>query len=369
MFLQSVAEMLFWVYLFYSMLSVQVGIYIPNIAFLLLIALAGISVMAWGRQRTLVNPVVIFVSLISLSVVLVQYLFFGVGPGGEEVRAFISWIPLTIISAGLVIREGFIKRWLVAMFILALVFWTSVVFVSEGTSMLRAQAEGTSLSNINDYAAWVGFCSLGFWLWGISLDGGKRSRWVFVASALAFTMLIQTVSRGSLAALLIGLVVSFRNIPRKYWVRLLIGLAILVFAALQFSVFIQAANAYDARLYEETGRSLVWSAAFNLIKNNPWIGYGVKAVGIYIYSRQRNYTPHNGILYLWFTSGLLPVIPFVAMWLRSLAFTWRNRFAHWIDPLPLLIFVILEMLTSNSYFMSLWSVMTICYVFNMRDQT
>jgi len=369
MLLQSIVEVLFWVYLFYSMLSIQMGIYIPSIAFLLLVALAGISVIAWGRRSVLVNPIVILVSLISLAVVLVQYLFFGVDPGSEEVRAFIIWIPLTMISVGLISREGFIKRWLVAMFILALFFWMSITFVHIGASVLRARADGTSLSNINDYAAWVGFCSLGFWLWGISVDGGKRSQWMFIVSVLAFTMLIQTVSRGSLVALLMGLIVSFRNISRKYWIQLLIGLTIFALVALQFSVFIQAVSAYDVRLYEETGRSLVWLAALNLIKTNPWIGYGVKAVGIYIYSRQRNYTPHNGILYLWFTSGLLPLIPFIVMWFRSLVIAWRNRSVHWIDPLPLLIFVILEMLTSNSYFMSLWSVMTICYVFNMRGQT
>jgi O-antigen ligase len=128
----------------------------------------------------------------------------------------------------------------------------------------------------------------------------------------------------------------------------------------------QSIGFYHERLFQETGRFSAWPLVIALISRHPIEGYGVLSLQYILYVPGRAIqTPHNGILYLWLTSGAAPLIPFFALWTESFRRGLRMPPVGYLDPLPLLTYAFLQMLGANSFFVALWSVATFFYLYSI----
>lgn len=352
-------EFFFFFYLIYSNVSTPLGLYIPYVAGVMLPVIAVMSLVSINWKRSTIIPMVLVAS-VAVTFLGVQMLVFETPLSYPYMRSFFDWVISAIVILSLCEQKGFINRLATVMFLIALLL---LPFVSSVSDIVERQTveTGTSLENANTWAAWLGFCALVFWLWGWRQKKiyKKVILWILTFAAAIFMM--KTVSRGALLALLVGILFGFRGIPRKKWVLVLILLVLFIFLIDLRSP--ELFSNYLSRLTEESGRLIVWPIGINAISKNPFMGYGLfKIVGRIIVP----ITPHNGILFIWLASGILPSIIFIALWAASII---RSLKANWlvassIDPLPLIIYSFLLMNMSNvSHYMSFWSLATIFYGF------
>src|SRR5205085_702143 len=72
-------------------------------------------------------------------------------------------------------------------------------------------------------------------------------------------------------------------------------------------MFEHSTELYEKRAFLETGRFLVWPLALGRFISSPFIGVGLKNIATYIPSVQTSVTPHNGVLLLALSSGVVPL--------------------------------------------------------------
>jgi len=285
-------------------------------------------------------------------------------------RPFISWVLFAFVLSFLFIQKNFLKHVLVVMFLILL--FLSPFFVFKGNSIndvVQVRLYGTGIDNPNDLAAWIGFCALGFWLWSVKSKSKIIRLVLIVCVAISLIILGVTVSRGSLIALLVGIFVSFRQVSPKRWLGLLL---IMIFVGLiisQVPITKQSIFFYQERIFQETGRLLVWSVILSMIIKAPLIGYGVENISQFVQGKMHNITPHNGIFFLGMAAGLIPLVPFLFLWFSSIRkVLLKIQTNNYIDPFPLLLYAFLQMIISNLYFMAFWCVVTIIYVYSLDEK-
>lgn len=365
--LHLVYEAFFWLYIYYSLFSVRLGINIPYVGIVWLFIIAGGAIIAFKHSKAFRFPLLMIFTT-AISFLAIQKVFFNIPIMDSYLRPFISWPLLAIAFSVLFTQKDFLKRLLLMMFIAIIIMWPT--FIYKGNSIndvVQARLQGSGIDNSNDLAAWIGFCALGFWLWVIQTKS-IVFRWVFFSCAIvAFAIMGQTVSRGSLGIFLVGVLVSFRSIPLKRWLRFILIITVLTIIIIQIPIVKQNITFYQERLNQETGRFLVWPIIINMIVKQPLVGYGVKNVSQFVYTLRQDITPHNGILFLLMASGLIPFITFSALWISSFRIGLRKVTLNGcIDPLPLILYAFLQMLTSNLYFMAIWCIASIFYIFSIN---
>ncbi|MEY8020102.1 O-antigen ligase family protein [Muriicola sp. SD30] len=169
---------------------------------------------------------------------------------------------------------------------------------------------------------------------------------IIIAICIPFISLVATsASRGAFVSMFLGLTVLlyFREISAfKKW-------ALIVFAALASGMLITYLLETNPLMAErflatvekgETGRNVLWDAAFNIIQDNIIIGSGFEGVRprMFAYSGI-NLNPHNIFLYIFIACGLPGIILFL-IFLYRLTKLLLAHFKQVGDSLNLVIFVI-----------------------------
>jgi O-antigen ligase len=123
-----------------------------------------------------------------------------------------------------------------------------------------------------------------------------------------------TVSRGALLAVAIAIVIASRTFLKHGFFPLLLSICG-AWLVIELGIFEQSAKLYATRGAEETGRLDIWPLIVESFYESPWIGVGHLRSGA-ITPDGRFYTPHNGFLYIAQTSGIIPLMLFIAYWVR-----------------------------------------------------
>ena len=348
-------EYFFLAYLIYSLTAVPLGINIPYLAGGWLSVLAVIAFFSVDWKKSARIPMILIL-VISVSFLLIQILVYQVSLSASYMWSFVMWVVLAAIIFILSGRPGFIKRLAVVMFFIGLYLRLFVITKMDIIARQRLDS-GSGIDNSNDYAAWMGFCALVFWLWNWNSANKFQRLLLWILFAVAIFFLLGTVSRGALLSVAAGILVGLRNIPKRRWllVTIILGLSFFIIQTLSNTLITN----YQERLYEESGRLSRWPIAIKSFQSHPWLGYGIervahKGAGIDI-------TPHNGILFLGLASGILPTFFFIIMWGLAIFHSYKDKRSavEDIDTLPLIFFAFLEMMQSNLYFMSVWSMVAL----------
>ena len=358
----NILEFFFYLHIFYSIFGVRLGIDIPFFGAVWLGVLSMWSIFLW-RGRIVAREGIGLVFAVVFLYVLVQNLVFKIPISDPFVRPFINWVTTALVMAVLVTNNGFLKRLSVVMFIVSLLLLPSMVFMESSSGLLRARLDaGSGIDNPNDFAAWIGFSCLIFWLWGSTQNNSGKKLTLVGMTAVGFVVMIQTVSRGALIALFMSIVTSLIRMQLRQKALLLAVLTMIFLIGFNIPLITQGWSYYSARGSEDTGRFLIWPIAVKTIVQQPFLGYGADNIELFSLERMRSYSPHNGIITLWLTSGFLPVIPFTIMWLRAIMRSRKRTVISYyreLDNFPIIIYAFLEMLISNYYFITIWSVAAI----------
>lgn len=169
---------------------------------------------------------------------------------------------------------------------------------------------------------------------------------VIGAVCIPFVSLVATSgSRGAFVSMFLGLAVllwfSNTSVPKK--------MALIIFGVLGSSMLITyllESNPLLAQRFLETvekgdtGRNVLWDAAFNIIKDNIMIGAGFEGVIPRMYEYSGIYlVPHNIFLYVFIAAGLPGIILFM-IFLARLTKLLVAHFKQSGNSLNLVIFVI-----------------------------
>jgi O-antigen ligase len=359
-------EFAYYSCMFYAYLGDASGISLPMLGVGMLGLLAVYCVMLDGpRLITAYRPIAFALSC-AASYIAVQVIFHGEPLMADYVRDFAPWMLTLIVVHALSRREGFLERFAIAALALGLAVLPLLKFWGAGSELaVRAgldRALGTigGLANSNALAEWFGFCCICFTITGIeSKRNSIRAISWLVAIGCLFVVGL-TVSRGTLVALAVAIIIASRRLLKRGFLPLL-ALFIVIWLTYLLGLFEQAATSYGARGLEETGRLLVWPIDIGRFAASPFIGVGASDVASYVPRADKWITPHNSFIFIALASGVVPFIFFVAYWMRAASGAYRSSAEQHGDApflFPLLVYAFLTSHAGNMTFMSPWMIVT-----------
>lgn len=152
-------------------------------------------------------------------------------------------------------------------------------------------------------------------------------------------------------------------------------LAVIALVAVVYAAFVTiedfrslASNILSRLALGDEPRAIIYSQVLDMIKDNPWIGYGrgdFESAYMH-YTAARNYTdpaypgapltnlthPHNEFLYWWAEGGILPVISIVLLlfvFLRLFVRASRYQSAYFVLLVPIAMHAMLELPLKHSF--------------------
>jgi O-antigen ligase len=253
------------------------------------------------------------------------------------------------------LRQGFLHRFAIVAFIIGIILLPYLDYYVDSPDLSRLGLKGVGLGNPNSLAMWFGFSSVYFFVAGTqSKNNLSRAIWWVLSLGSLYAVAI-TVSRGPLLAVAIAGVIALRKLMKRGFVPVLF-LLIVFWAGLMSGVFDKVVGFYMERGGEDTGRWFLWTSAIEKFFTSPWVGVGTSATGAEL-ARKYVVNPHNGLLYIGVSSGVIPLYFFIAYWLRSGRSALKAKSQGFPDAafhLPLFVFALLEMLLLDTVFMSAW---------------
>ena len=359
----DVVEYLYTMYLWYSMFGVWAGVALPYLgsAWLAGMGFLALHIFNWkGYQKRHL----FLVAAISGSHILIQVVFYNTPLTNGYVINYLWWPVNVVIIAALMQRPNFIKRLVSHMFVTALIWSPFVIFRSDGGIERATLDAGNALDNPNAYAYWLGFCVVIFWLWSLKRNNVFGKLWLLSWAAVAFSLALRSVSRGFLIVVGLAMLISFRNdkFMRSMFL-LFIGGGLLVFAASETDFFQQYFQSYTLRSQEESSRAVVLELGIEAIARRPITGYGIPRLRAIL-----PITPHNELVLLWITSGIIPSILYIALAIFIIRIALRfNTNKFFISPLPLALFALTSIFSTNVVLPRLWAIVAVCHVFAVAD--
>ncbi len=356
----------FYASLIYGVMAPVLGIQIDRLGIVLLAALACFSFLGFRERPADFLKTLIFPISLGIAYLMIQLMYHGLTIQSDYVKPFIPWMFTLIVTQALTFRKGFFHRFtLFALFLgSATLFFLDIREGGDGVIRMGLEQEVGGLSNPNSLATWFGFCSVYFFVLGVTTTRQKVciTSWI-IAMACLFVVTL-TVSRGALLATILALILGGRNFLKRGFLPLLI-FSVLAWVAYGVGLFDQAISYYTTRGTEETGRFLVWPRAFDEFLNAPLTGVGASDVYIFLPEKAKMATPHNGFLFIALASGIIPVILYAAYWFQAI---WATVFPQNSGTeasamyLPLVAYSFLTCLSSNMTFMEPWVVVTLTAV-------
>lgn len=354
-------EYAYYVLVFYAIMGPALGLSAGMVGAGMLAVLAAFCVMRLGAWAMTVYAPIALPLGCAISYLVVQLVLHGESLMGEYVRPFVTWSLALIVVQSLSLRQGFLHRFALAAFVIALTFLPYMRVFGASFEFERAGLERTvGYANPNDLAAWFGFCSVYFTIVGMETRRNIvcMASWLVAAGCLYIVGL--TVSRGSLFAVAIATVVSLRRLLKRGFLPILL-LTALSWTIYELGLFERVVASYAARGTEETGRLLVWPLALKRLLSSPLVGVGASKLATYVPGSGRPIQPHNSFLFIALGSGIIPLAFFVAYWIRAAWMAFRSNVARLGDApfrIPLLIYGLLIVLVHDTAFTFPWMVVT-----------
>ena len=170
-----------------------------------------------------------------------------------------------------------------------------------------------------------------------------------------------TVSRGKLLAVAVAAVFALRHVLKRGFLPILL-LLMAGGVAYSLGLFDRITGFYVARGTVETGRLVVWPLALERFLNSPLVGVGASNISTYVSSSDHAIEPHNGFLHIALASGIVPLMFFVAYWVRATVRAFRASTQQLPNApylVPLIIYAFLVMSIGNATFMFSWMIVTL----------
>lgn len=350
--------------IFYALLAPALGLSVGFLGAGMLVVLAAVCVLYIGPHVMTFYARIFFPLGCGLSLILLQILFHNESLFGENVRSFVTWMLALVIVQSLSLRQGFLQRFGIAIFVIGLMLlpYLKMDYIGTAEHQRAGLQEGVGLANPNDLATWFGFCALYFTIAGIEAPRVtvRIVSWLMTAGCLYVVGL--TVSRGTLLAFAIGSIVALRRSLKRGFLPLLF-LCTFSWLLYESGIFEQAVASYTARGAGKTGsgRFLVWPLVIERFLQAPFTGVGVSNMYTYI-NPNRAITPHNGFLYIALASGIVPLVFLVCYWWRAARGAFRAQGAPTAEApfcLPLLLYAFLITMEGNLPFMKPWAIVAL----------
>ena len=331
----------FYVVVFYSIFG-QNLVSVPLLGIGTLALLALMCVMTLSGRIVIILRALAWPFAFATLFVAVQLIVHGVSPLYADLRAFVTWVLGLVVVQCLSFRRGFLGRFAIAALGVGLCTIPFLTTWGSPSSLTRLGVEGAGLSNPNSLGMWFGFCAVyGLVSAFVAKHHLHRALWLVVAAGCMY-MVGLTVSRGPLLGVALAAAVAFRPLLKRGFLPVLLVLA-LAWAFVAAGMFDGIIASYAERGAEETGRGIVWPAAFARFIEAPLFGVGVSNVFTLLPSG-RNVSPHNALLWVALASGAIPALLFVVFWTRALRVALRAYLVGAADPslLPLMVFALLK---------------------------
>ena len=362
-------EYMWYASLTYAMLGKVWGIVIPTAGGVLLVIIAVACVLSVGVQAIQVYRPVVWALTTGFLLISIQLLFHEGNPQAlSEGISLVGWLALLLIVPALSLRPGFLKRFALAA--LAVGIATLPYIKMSGGSMERAIASGTGISNPNSLGMWFGFCTVFFLFWGFQLQKPilKVVSWTTALGCLYIVML--TVSRAPLLAIILACVVGFRSEMKRGFVPLFL-LALLFCLVYVSGMFDEKINDYMARGAEETGRGRLFPIALQRVLDSPFIGVGLGDIMIRRSSGRGFMNPHNGLLHIALGGGIVPAICFLGYLARAVIGAFRIMQRRYVGESsllpPLVVFALVEIMVLDYTFVCAWAVVVLSLAAGARQ--
>jgi len=347
----------FYAILFYGMFSYALGIAFPLIGGGGILGLAVLCAIHFGsRSRKLYNPIALALGC-AISVLLLQSLVYQESLMNGDLRSYTTWALSLIIVQALSFRQGFFHRFAIFAFLLGCATLPWLETYGSTDELTRwGVSHDVGLANPNIFGMWFGFCSVYFIVLGLETRNNNIVRLASWSVGLLSLFLVAiTVSRTPLVGVAIATVVAFQKVLKRSFLPILI-LLFLTWIIFATGLFDEVLGYYTERGTKESGRSILWAMGFDMFMESWWGGYGISHSYVPA-PNGRAGTPHNALLYIGLSSGIISVVFFVGYLGRAGLRAFRSRVSK--NPLapfllPLYLFALLEMMTLDTVFMSPW---------------
>jgi O-antigen ligase len=352
--------------LVYSIIGPSIGLEVPYAASGMLLLIAVYCVIELRSRAIAAWATAVWAPMRLPLACVISYLVVQIVVHNEPimtVRDFLNWLLTLIIVQSLCLRRGFLHRCAFVLFIIGLTVLPSLAF--QGSGLEERAAAGSMVSggfrNANGLGGWFGYCCIYFTIVGIE----TKRPWVRVAAWLTAVGCLYivglTVSRGALLATASGITTASRGLLKRGFVPLLLCI-ILGGIIFNLGIFDRVTSRYAARGAEDTGRMAVWPLAIERFLSSPLLGVGMSNTATRVPGRAKLIEPHNTFIFLALSSGVLPLVFFVAWWIRAArnAFSYNEQLADSPFRFPLLVCIFWMSLFGDFDFMSPWGVVTLC---------
>lgn len=344
--------------LFYAYLGQAWGIVIPAVGGMILVLVAVICWLTVGGQAVRLYKPVAWCFYTVIAILAIQVLFHHTtGEAWSEATALVQWLALLFIVQVLSLRQKFLHHFALVALVIG-VASLPYINLKNIDGVVRAWASGTGLANPNALGMWFGFCTVYFVFWGFQCREPmlKVASWAVAIGCLYVVML--TVSRAPLLAIVLACVVGFRSEMKRSFVPILslVLLACLIYVS---GIFDEGIGYYTARGASESGREKLWSRALERIVDSPWVGSGLGDIRIETRD-ERFVNPHNPLLHIALGAGIIPVICFLGYLVRVAIGVRRIMQSVQVGEAallpPLIAFGLFETMQADYTFMSPWIV-------------
>lgn len=337
----------------YATLGQAWGVLIPIVGGALLVLLAVACVYQVGDRAFQVYGPAGWALGTAVSVIAITYVFYD-ERAIEGSSIFVTWLCTMAIAQALALRPGLLQRFALAAFAIGL---SALPFIKAHNVGGITRVWGTGgISNPNVLGMWFGFCAVFFLFWGLQSRKTieRTTSWVLALGCLYVILL--SVSRGALLAVIVACIVGLRSVLRRYFIPLLL-LVLLMWGVYESGVFQPLIDQYVTRGAEKSGREKLWSMGLERLLDSPWIGVGLHDMKMPL-SGHRYVNPHNGLLHIALAAGILPLICYLVYLGKVVSGTRRIMrkadFGLTVLLPPLVTFGLLQIMVADYNFMSAW---------------
>ena len=258
-----------------------------------------IVTMYFISAPTSLEPVVAFASTLSIVAVLLM-----------TVRALVQIGIMPVLNAIFVGMALFnVFSWIVYL------LWPDVGVLKEALPEGKFAYRMSGLAHSNVLGQYTGLTVVLGTIMGITYK--KRSMGRIALVLIAFGALVNSLSRTSLVATVLALVIAYRKVLfrtrylRRYFIVAVVGVVGLMVISTQVDVGAKieqklgllSKSGDTDELTSATGRADIWAYAIRLLAKRPIIGYGAGSSKFYLVEYSQ-YT-HNMILNVAFSTGII----------------------------------------------------------------
>lgn len=361
------------VVLYDFVLAPILGLEIERLGIVILAGLASLCFLGMRERPGDFFETLVFPVGLGISYIIIQYMYFGESLLAEYVKPFISWIFTLIVVQALSFRRGFLHRYAIFALILGIVVLPFLEFQAHGITLIRASLKPGmgQWSSANAMGEWFGFCTVYFYLFGVASLRQKTRLAGWVTAMGCLFVLTLTVSRTTLFATFIAIILGSREFLKRGFLPLLF-FVMLAGIAYGTGIFDQAINLYIMRGTEETGRGYIWPRVMESIINSPLVGVGASDTKVFLPEANKYGTPHNTFLFIAMASGIIPLLFYIGYWIQGFLAATKQQIKRTnsaIFLLPMVTYAFVICLSGNLTFLGPWVVVTMAAAVTARIPT